>query len=91
MSSPGIARAVIALFMLACFCSSQNVQAQVLEEIVVTATKRSESLQSVPLSISAIQGDDLVERGITEFFEYAVTVPNLSLLDRIYLNYQANP
>ncbi len=49
-----------------------------LEEIIVTATKRSESLQTVPLSISAISGDSLEERGITEFFEYAVTIPNLS-------------
>ncbi|MEM9623682.1 MAG: TonB-dependent receptor, partial [Pseudomonadota bacterium] len=46
--------------------------------IVVTATKRSESLQDVPISVSAISGDDLEDRGITEFFEYAVTIPNLS-------------
>ncbi len=50
----------------------------VLEEIIVTATKRSESAQSVPLSVSSISGDDLRERGLTEFFDYAVTIPNLS-------------
>jgi iron complex outermembrane receptor protein len=31
-------------------------------EIVVTATKRSESLQSVPISVSAIGGDTLSRR-----------------------------
>ncbi len=51
---------------------------QVLEEIIVTATKRSESLQDVPISVSAISGEDLADRGITEFFEYAVSIPNLS-------------
>ena len=50
----------------------------VLEEIIVTATKRSESMQSVPLSVSSIAGDELRERGLTEFFDYAVTIPNLS-------------
>ncbi len=50
----------------------------VLEEIIVTATKRAESAQSVPLSVSSISGDELRERGLTEFFDYAVTVPNLS-------------
>ena len=50
----------------------------VLEEIIVTATKRSESMQSVPLSVSSISGDELRERGLTEFFDYAVTIPNLS-------------
>ena len=50
----------------------------VLEELIVTATKRSESVQSLPLSVSSISGDELRERGLTEFFDYAVTIPNLS-------------
>ena len=50
----------------------------ILEEVIVTATKRTESAQSIPLSISSISGDDLRERGLTEFFDYAVTIPNLS-------------
>ena len=48
----------------------------VLEEIIVT--KRSESMQSVPLNVSSISGEELRERGLTEFFDYAVTIPNLS-------------
>ena len=51
-----------------------GVRAQpVLEEVVVTATKRSESVQSLPQSVSSISGEDLRERGLTEFFDYAVT------------------
>ena len=54
-------------------------QAQpVLEEIIVTATKRAESLQTVPLSVSSISGEALRERGLTEFFDYAISIPNLS-------------
>ncbi|GAA6152487.1 TonB-dependent receptor [Pseudoteredinibacter isoporae] len=49
-----------------------------LEEVVVTATKRAESTQSIALSVSAISGDDLKARGATEFFDYANTIPNLS-------------
>ena len=56
-----------------------GVRAQpVLEEVIVTATKRSESVQSLPQSVSSISGEDLRERGLTEFFDYAVTIPNLS-------------
>ena len=67
---------VAALFMLAV---PAGIQAQpVLEEIIVTATKRAESAQSLPLSVSSISGDELRERGLTEFFDYAVTIPNLS-------------
>ena len=61
--------------MSICVCASAQ---PVLEEIIVTATKRSESMQSVALSISAISGEELRERGITEFFDYAATIPNLS-------------
>ena len=50
----------------------------VLEEIIVTATKRSESVQSLPLSVSSISGEELRDGGMTEFFDYAVTIPNLS-------------
>ena len=50
----------------------------VLEEVIVTATKRSESVQSLPQSVSSIPGEELRERGLTEFFDYAVTIPNLS-------------
>ena len=41
-----------------------------VEEIVVTARKRSESLQDVPLSVSAIKEEDLEERGINVFEDY---------------------
>ncbi len=54
-------------------------QAQpVLEEIIVTATKRAESMQTLPLSVSSISGEELRERGLTEFFDYAISIPNLS-------------
>ena len=53
-------------------------QKSVLEEIVVTANKRAESSQTIPLSISAITGKDLEARGVTEFTDYAISIPNLS-------------
>lgn len=58
--------------------SPGQVQAQALEEVVVTATKRVESIQSIPVSVTAVSGEELARRGATEFFDYAVTIPNLS-------------
>jgi iron complex outermembrane receptor protein len=49
-----------------------------LEEIVVTATRREESIQSVPMSITAITEVDLEKRAATQFFDYASSIPNLS-------------
>ena len=48
-------------------------------EIVVTATKRAESLQSVPISVSAIGGDTLSKSRTTSVDELVSKVPNLQL------------
>ena len=49
----------------------------VIEEIVVTARHRAESIQSVPISISTISGDSITEARITSVQELEHSVPNL--------------
>jgi outer membrane receptor protein involved in Fe transport len=51
-------------------------QAQ-LEEVVVTATKRTESLQDVPISVSALGGEALKDLGVQTFDEYVEFLPNV--------------
>ena len=47
--------------------------------IVVTARRREESIQDVPLSITAISGEALAKNGTLEITEIAQEVPNLTL------------
>jgi len=49
-----------------------------LEEIIVTAQKRSESLQNVPASITALSGDALSNRAIDGLSGLATSVPSLT-------------
>ncbi len=49
-----------------------------LEEVVVTANKRSEPLQSVPMSISAFSGATLERDGITNIQDFGNRIPNLT-------------
>jgi len=49
-----------------------------LEEIVVTSQKRSENLQNVPMSITAISAATLESANIQTFADYAAKVPNLT-------------
>ncbi len=50
-----------------------------LGEIVVTAQRRAENLQEVPISMSALTGATLENLGMNNFFDYATTVPNLAI------------
>jgi iron complex outermembrane recepter protein len=47
-------------------------------EIVVTATRRDTSIQSAPISISALSADTLITRGIRSVDDIAYAVPGLS-------------
>jgi iron complex outermembrane receptor protein len=51
-----------------------------LEEIVVTAQKRSESLQKVPVAVTAFSGAALESRGLTNIVDMASITPGLQLL-----------
>ena len=58
-----------------------HAQSLVLEEVVVTAQKRSESLQDVAASITAIQGEALQEFNIFDFSQVEDLTPGLTLND----------
>ncbi|MFV0276733.1 MAG: TonB-dependent receptor, partial [Parahaliea sp.] len=53
-------------------------QAGPLEEIIVTAQKRSESLEDVPISIAVMGGETINKTGVRQMRELAEFVPNLS-------------
>jgi iron complex outermembrane recepter protein len=50
-----------------------------IEEIVVTAQKREQTIQQVPISMTAISGEMLVEQGVTDVREALQLVPNASV------------
>ncbi|WP_317928471.1 TonB-dependent receptor [Halioxenophilus sp. WMMB6] len=50
-----------------------------IEEVVVTAQRREESIQDVPLAISALSSETLKNAGITNSTQLSTVVPNLSV------------
>lgn len=53
--------------------------AQLLDEIIVTATKREESIQAVAISVSAIGGEEIAELGLSDMTDITQQVPGLQL------------
>lgn len=49
-----------------------------LEEVIVTAQKRAQNLQDVPLAITAISGEELKDRHVSHFDDLARVMPNVT-------------
>src|SRR5438105_6198867 len=49
-----------------------------IEEVVVTAQKRAEDIQTVPIAITAFTSQDLQAHQITEFKDLVFNTPNVS-------------
>lgn len=60
-------------------CAPPVSHAQQLEEMIVTAQKRAESLQDVPISVTAMHGEKLQDAGIPNMAALADYVPNLHI------------
>jgi iron complex outermembrane receptor protein len=57
-----------------------------LEEVIVTATKQAETIDSTAAAISAVTSADLGPGGIQEIRDLALSVPNLSVGDQFGVN-----
>jgi iron complex outermembrane receptor protein len=74
----GLYRLKLLTGVVALFCWSGMAWAE-LEEIVVTAQKRAENVQDVPISITAVPGDFMEASGANTLQDLGRYVPNLSL------------
>ena len=60
---------------------SQGTAAALIEEVVVTARKRVESLVDTPIAITAMSGDAMEARGMTQLSDMAASTPSLTFVD----------
>ena len=73
----GIAQFILFACILGTATTEALAQAGALEEIVVTARKREESLQDTPISVAAFTSEDLVQRGAVDFSDLGEFTPNV--------------
>ena len=67
---------VTALALNPAIAQEKTAKAQI-ETIQITATKRTESIQDVPVSVSALNGEALEVLGIESFSDYVEFLPNV--------------
>lgn len=66
------------MFTSVAYAQAQANQNTALEEVVVTAQKRSENLQDVPVSIQALGGEKLEQLQVSAFVDYVKYLPSVS-------------
>ncbi|MFT5888416.1 MAG: iron complex outermembrane receptor protein [Zhongshania sp.] len=69
-----------ALALITCPLATYAVQ---LEEVIVTAQKRQENMQTVPVAVSALTADQLQDIGFNDIGDIAAQVPSLVVLTNI--------
>src|ERR1044072_9113822 len=77
LSIPGIA------WVPTAHSQTESVRSEgVLQEVIVTATRRAERLQDIPESITAFDSQAIAIRGLQQMDDYARLVPGLAISDR---------
>jgi outer membrane receptor protein involved in Fe transport len=78
----GSASAIALTAALAGAAVAQDAPVDEDDVIVVTATRRSESLQAVPLNIAAVTGAMIEEQGLEDLAQLSAWVPGISVNDQ---------
>ena len=69
----------IKFFTLLFGCIGLNAQDSFIEEVFVTAEKRSESLQDISQAVTAISDEDIENKNITSFVDLSAIVPGVTV------------
>jgi iron complex outermembrane receptor protein len=61
-----------------------------LEEVIVTAERRSENLQVVPITVTVLTGEDIRKKNITDPQDFNFTIPALTVAPAFFAQAMAN-
>ena len=57
-----------------------------IEEVIVTAKKREQSLQDVPIALQAFSGDQIRELGVARASDVVMLAPNMAISQQNMMN-----
>ncbi len=59
-----------------------HAEEQVIEELIVSATRRDQSVQDIPINVAAFGGDDIRRQGIDDLSDLAGWIPGIHIVDQ---------
>jgi len=78
-AATALSGAAMAAPVLAQEAEAAAVEPPAVEEVIITARKKAESLQDTPVTVTAFSGEKLQEEGITDFQKLADATPGLTI------------
>ena len=66
-------------FMQVVVAQQSQTDSPQLEQIIVTAEKRESTVQNTPISLTAVSGQDIADRGLTDLGNLVQSVPGVSI------------
>jgi iron complex outermembrane recepter protein len=75
----GYAPLVALLFAESALAQQSRSDSSQLEEVIVTAEKRESTVQTTPISLTAVTGADIQDRGLTDLSNLVLSVPGVSV------------
>jgi len=81
LAAPKITRSALATAVAAALAAPLAIAQDnlAIDEVIVTATKRVASIQDVPIAVTAISGDQLIDKQITDILSLEKAIPGLTL------------
>ena len=77
----------ILFFSSITFAQDENL----IEEVIVTATKTEKTLQEVPVAVSVVSGDTIEKANIIDILDLKAVVPSLDTRQRLSLIHISEP
>ncbi|HEY2402875.1 MAG TPA: TonB-dependent receptor [Steroidobacteraceae bacterium] len=78
----GLAFQALAWGQQAVSAGPQQPAGDILEEVIVTAQKRNENLQSVPIALTVLSADQVAQAGITSTTDLGLVTPALTVVNQ---------
>ena len=75
---PAMATALLSILLVGQTAQAESTSSNVLEEIIVTAQRTSESIQEVPIAVTALTGDMLQDQQVITVSDLQMNAPNVS-------------
>jgi iron complex outermembrane recepter protein len=57
-------------------------EADALQEVIITAERRATDVQTTPLAVTAVSGDELISKQVVGITSLSLTAPSISMYDR---------